>query len=353
MSALPVSRKLPRSFVLELTRRCNNRCVYCYLSGGVAAPDSARARAEEMSATAISALIAELRREVPLQSLALSGGETLLRDDLPQILAYLRTLGIQIVVITNGTLLTPEKIAATKDGVTYEITLLSHRSAVHDNMVKHPGAWDKVVTNMTHVRRARGNFVAVFIATRLNSADLRKTVELAIALGAGALMYNRMNLSAHNFPHAAELLPAPDMIRANLDTLEEMSEKYNLPVAVSVAIEPCVIDLTPYRHIHFGWCPLAGEDAYFTIDPQGNLRVCNHSPVILGNLRTESFTSIYNNHPYLRSFRESLPEECVACRPDLRAMCCGGCKAAAEQCYGAFNRVDPFVTICTQAAPAR
>ncbi len=345
------NRPLPKSFVLELTKRCNNRCVYCYLSSGVAAPNSGAARAAEMSTEDILNLIAGLHKELPLQSLALSGGEPLLREDMPQILSLLRKLKIDPIVITNGTLLTPEKIASTMDGVAFEVTLLSHRPLVHDNLAGHSGAWNTVVANLTHLRRAGGSFVAVFVATRLNTSDLRKTTELAIALGTSALMYNRINLGAHNFPLAGKLLPTSDMIRDNLDTLEELGAKYGLPVAVTVVIEPCVIDLSQYKHIHFGWCPLAGEDSYFTIDPLGNLRVCNHSPFILGNLRRQSFSSIYYEHPYLRRFRDTWPAECATCRPELRAQCGGGCKAAAEQCYGSLQHIDPFVSLSRLTPP--
>ena len=347
MSVSPVleNKSVPRNFVLELTRRCNNRCVYCYLSGGDAAAQSKSARAAEMSTDEVLQLVSGLHREVALKSLALSGGESLLREDLPQILSFLRELKIQPVVISNGTLLTPDKIKDLVDGVTFEITLLSHRSSVHDRMVGHVGAWEKVVANLTHLRRAKGSFVTVFVATKLNCNDLRKTAELAIALGADALMYNRINLAEHNYHLASQLLPSAEVIGENLDTLEEFGEKYKLPVSVSVVIEPCVLDTTKYKHIHFGWCPLGGEDSYFTIDPSGNLRVCNHSPKILGNLCQRSFRSIYFGHPDLRLFRDTLPEECVACRPEWKALCRGGCKAAAEQCYGSLQRVDPFVSL--------
>jgi radical SAM protein with 4Fe4S-binding SPASM domain len=156
-------------------------------------------------------------------------------------------------------------------------------------------------------------------------------------------MYNRVNLSTYNLPYADRLLPAPEMIRENLQTLDEIGGKYKFSIAVSVVIEPCVVDTRPYRNIHFGWCPLAGENAYFTIDPFGDVRICNHSPVILGNIRQGGFAEIYRNHPYVQAFRDTWPAECNGCDPELRTMCRGGCKAAAEQCYGTLSRLDPFV----------
>jgi radical SAM protein with 4Fe4S-binding SPASM domain len=233
-------------------------------------------------------------------------------------------------------------------GGTYEVTLLSHRREVHDRLAGRRGSWDAVVDGMANVRQAGGNLAAVFVATKLNYMDLFKTAELAIALGAFGLMYNRINLARGNVHLADQLLPTPGMIEENLEMLEDIGGKYGLPVAVSVVIEPCVVDVRHYEHVHFGWCPLAGEDSYFTIDPVGNIRICNHSPVILGNIKRDSFADIYYNHPRVRAFRDTWPEECADCDPELKEMCRGGCKAAAEQCYGTLARVDPFVTLSQQ-----
>jgi radical SAM protein with 4Fe4S-binding SPASM domain len=193
------------------------------------------------------------------------------------------------------------------------------------------------------------NPAVVFVATRLNCMDLYRTAELAIGLGASTLAYNRLNLGAYNLQYADELLPTADMVRADLEALELLGEKYGIPIAVSVVIEPCVVDFKPYPKVKFGWCPLGGAGSYFAIDPAGNLRLCNHSPTVLGNLRRQSFLDIYTHHPYIRKFRETLPEECRDCDPELKAVCNGGCKAAAEQCYGSLEHVDPFVSLNREA----
>ena len=336
---------LPRMFVLELTRHCNHHCRHCYAVWG-APPAPGKPGADgEMTTREICELVDCLRAEAPVETIALSGGEPTLRRDLPEITAFLRERDITPVIISNGSLLTAEKIRSLRDASTFEVTLFSYRPAVHDQLAGRRNAWTDAIDAMVNLRNAGRDFVVVFVATRLNYMDLLKTAELAIAVGAYGLMYNRVNLSAHNIGHADQLLPSPRMIQGNLDTLEEIAEKYSLSIAVSVVVEPCVVDVRRYRHIHFGWCPLAGENAYFTIDPSGNIRICNHSPVVLGNIRHGGFGAIYRNHPYVQEFRDTWPAECAGCDPELKEMCRGGCKAAAEQCYGTLARVDPFVTL--------
>ena len=119
-------------------------------------------------------------------------------------------------------------------------------------------------------------------------------------------------------------------------------------ISISIVIEPCLVDIRKYKHIHFGWCPKGGDNSCFTVDPVGNLRTCNHSPVILGNLKRDRFADIFYHHPYVRSFRESMPAECLDSA--LKEVCRGGCCAAAEQCYGTPERVDPFVTLSRHSA---
>jgi radical SAM protein with 4Fe4S-binding SPASM domain len=341
---------LPGTFILELTPRCNNGCLYCYTPWGAPRLGYRQQSRGEMSIAEIKSMIARLQEEVAPRIIGLSGGEPTLRDDLPELLAFIRGRGITPLLITNGTRITRDLARSFRETqCACEVTLLSHRREVHDELVRRRGARDEAVQGITNLRLAGIDPAVVFIATRLNYQDLYTTAELAIALGASALAYNRINLGAHNLPLADRLLPSADMIRMNLDTLEALNEKYGIPIAVSVVIEPCVVDVRKYTNLHFGWCPLAGAESYFTIDSAGNLRICNHSPTILGNLRNESFIDIYRNHPYLEEFRETWPDECHTCEPVLKALCKGGCKAAAEQCYGSLKRVDPFVRINREA----
>jgi radical SAM protein with 4Fe4S-binding SPASM domain len=341
---------LPKTFVLELTRRCNHRCLYCYTAWGAPKLGYPEPPQPEMTTAEITALIASLQTEAPIEFIALSGGEPLLREDLPEILSFIRDRNITPIIITNGTLLTKERVAATMVGGSYEVSLHSYRPQIHDRLSGRQGAWHKVIDGMTNVRKAGGNLVAAFVATKLNYMDLLHTAELAIALGCWGMLYNRMNLGAHNLQFAEELLPTPAMIRENLDMLEELGAKYSFAISVSIVIEPCVVDIRKYKHIHFGWCPKGGENSYFTIDPVGNVRTCNHSPVILGNLKRERFTDLFYHHPYVCSFREQMPGECASCEPELKAICGGGCSAASEQCYGTPSRVDPFVTLSRAAS---
>jgi radical SAM protein with 4Fe4S-binding SPASM domain len=346
------AENLPGTFILELTRRCNNGCLYCYTAWNAPSLGYAPNRREdEMTLAEIKNMIARLQDEVNLKTIGLSGGEPLLRQDvIPDLIAFIRNQGIAVFLITNGTRLTDEmaKVLA-ENQAACEITLLSFKKEVHDKLAGRIGARDEAIAGITNARLHGVNPAVVIVATKLNFMDLYRTAELAIGLGASALAYNRLNLGVHNLRFADQLLPTPAMVQENLDILEELGEKYGIPISASVVIEPCIVEIKKYKRINFGWCPLGGAGSYFAIDPRGNLRICNHSPTILGNLRRESFLDIYFNNPYISKFRETWPVECSDCPDEKKNICGGGCKAAAEQCYGTLERVDPFVTLGRKA----
>jgi radical SAM protein with 4Fe4S-binding SPASM domain len=333
---------LPGTFVFELTRRCNHHCSYCYTFWGVDVENQGNA-GKDLTLPAFTRFMEKLIDDVQVKNVAFSGGEPLLNDDLFRMVDYLHNKNISSAIISNGTLITPEIAAKLSSADIVEITLLSCKPEIHDDIVRKHGAWKAAVQGIANLFEAKGYWEAVFIATKKNIAFAGETAKLAIALGAEGMMFNRINVGRHNMTFADDLLPSPEMISNALYTLDGISEKYGFPIVVSVPIEPCLVDISPFKHIHFGFCPLGGSSSYFTIDPSGDIRLCNHSPVVLGNLDRDSFLDIYSNHSYVRSFREDWPEECRQCDPELKDLCKGGCKAAAAQCYNTMDTVDPFV----------
>lgn len=329
-----------RTFILELTQRCNNKCLYCY--NPWQAPKH-NYPVGELSTDEIKKIIVKLHDENPVKSIGLSGGEPFLRPDLGEIVSYIRERDIYPVIITNGTLLTEENVRATSDAASYEITLLSYKRNIHNYLTQRE-IFDSVIKGIANVAQNDGNFIAAFVATKLNSADLFRTMELAISLGAIGIMYNRINLSANNIRYAEQLLPTISMIKNNLEELEKINNMYKIQVASSVPIPPCLVDITKYKKIRFSWCPRGNEESYYTVDSSGNLKICNHSSVILGDLKTKKFSELIK-HPYVSKFKKTVPIECINCDNELRNMCLGGCRAASEVCYGSLESVDPIVKL--------
>src|SRR4051812_42905466 len=84
--------------VWNLTRTCNLKCVHCYTdSDAIKYPD-------ELSTEKAKAVLDDLAAfKVP--AVLFSGGEPLVRKDLFDLSAYARSLGLHVVLSTNGTLI--------------------------------------------------------------------------------------------------------------------------------------------------------------------------------------------------------------------------------------------------------
>ena len=77
-----------------------------------------------------------------------------------------------------------------------------------------------------------------------------------------------------------------------------------------------------------------------TVDINGNVRVCNHSPVIAGNIYEKPLYEILHSD-YVESWNNIIPEICKNC--NWWEKCRGGCRAASEQIGTGLAEADPVV----------
>lgn len=333
------------TLIVELTQRCNHACLHCYnvwTSGSEAEP-SAYPRGE-LGTTEMLRLLTKALDETRCRQVTLTGGEPLLRQDLPEILDLLRVRGVRTTVISNGRLLTePTVIGLLERGAAlFELPLLSHRRQVHDRLSGVPGAFDAVLGAMAGLRLHRGPFVAVFVVTRLNLSDLQETIKLAYAFGARGLMLNRFNPGGRGRRHVRELLPTAEEMRQALEVAEAAAAELRFSISCSIPIQPCLVDTSAFPHLGFGFCSAGSDRAYYTLDPLGNLRPCNHSSTILGSLLDQSFAELVASHR-MGEFVCARPPFCELCSE--RVTCQGGCKASAEVCYGSLTAEEPFLSL--------
>jgi radical SAM protein with 4Fe4S-binding SPASM domain len=89
---------------IELTERCNNACLHCYIN--LPEHDSQAAR-RELTAEQWKGILRQAA-DLGALSVRLTGGEPLLRPDFSEIYLYARRLGLKVVLFTNVRLITPQ-----------------------------------------------------------------------------------------------------------------------------------------------------------------------------------------------------------------------------------------------------
>jgi PqqA peptide cyclase len=332
--------------VLEVAEACPHACLHCY---NYWRDDRARTvTARTLDRREIRALIGKIKGDAPLHHVGISGGEPLLRSDLPGIVADLLDEDLNVVVVTSGAMLSPTRVKRFPEGTVFEITLFSADADLHDRIAGRRGAFHRVLEGAARALAYHCRLAVSVVVNRLNVHDVRRTLELGIALGAEAFLLNRVNLSRLTMAQAPWLVPSAQQLKAALDAAEAVAAEYGAAISVSVPIPACVVDPMAYRHLHFGWCPRGGSEAYYTISHDGMLRPCNHSSVVLGDLRKQSFGELVNSRA-ARDFWAPVPAACRSCTHPLRDVCRGGCPAASSECYGTSERWDPLIDMALQA----
>jgi pyrroloquinoline quinone biosynthesis protein E len=331
--------RIPR-LVIEVTAACNHACLHCYNSWRGTGASCLSGRT--LSRREIRDLTARVRTETRLKQIALSGGEPLLRPDVPEIVRDLAETGLDVMVITNAALLTPGVAGRFPPDTVFEVTLFSADAELHDRIAGRRGAFRHTLEGIVNAHRHRGLLALTCVVTRLNAHDVTRTMELGVALGAQAVLFNRINLTGHTWPQAERLVPTLRQLEDALHAADETARRCAIPTVVSIPIPPCLVDPRQYPDLHFGWCPRGGINSYFTLGCTGLLRPCNHSSIVLGDLRRESFAALARGAA-CRRFWSNMPAVCRGCHHPLRHQCRGGCPAAAHECFGQPGRLDPFV----------
>jgi radical SAM protein with 4Fe4S-binding SPASM domain len=127
---------------IELTERCNNRCIHCLIN---LPEDDTEARAREMDTAFVLDLLGQAA-DLGCMVVRFTGGEPLLRPDLPDLYLAARRLGMQVILFTNGRLITPEfasLLGRVPPGRMVEVTVYGMRPASYDAVAGVKGAFDE------------------------------------------------------------------------------------------------------------------------------------------------------------------------------------------------------------------
>ncbi|MFZ7126968.1 MAG: 12,18-didecarboxysiroheme deacetylase [Desulfobacterales bacterium] len=134
--------------VWNITRRCNLKCVHCYAHAKNQVFDN------ELSTEEGKALIDDLAA-FGSPVLLLSGGEPLMRPDLPELADYAVKKGMRAVISTNGTLITPEMARTLKTiGLSYVGISLDGMEDIHDRFRAVKGCFQDALDGIRNTQAA-------------------------------------------------------------------------------------------------------------------------------------------------------------------------------------------------------
>ncbi|MFQ6132188.1 MAG: radical SAM/SPASM domain-containing protein [Armatimonadota bacterium] len=293
---------IPVTMLWELTCRCNLRCAHCYVSRGAA-------EAELDTREALTVL--DQLAEAGTLYLILSGGEPLLRDDFFTIAEAARQREFAVRIFTNGTKVNEEAAGRIADlaPLSVEVSLYGHRAATHDAISGVPGSHQQAIRALELLRERGVYTVAKTTVMRSNLAEFDQMRDWA-EQHADRFLYNLLVMPGRDGdggPLATRL------------TRDELRQFYDGRIG---AWEPD----TPEVPLDASLC-LAGF-SIGAIGPSGTVYPCVALPLAAGELRQESFASIWNNSPILTKIRRLTLADTV-CRTCEDLGICSRCPALA------------------------
>jgi AdoMet-dependent heme synthase len=301
---------VPFSAQLDLTYRCNEQCVHCYLDHD----DHG-----EMTTREIKHLLKEMA-DAGVFILTFSGGEIFLRKDFFEILECARALTFCIKLKTNAVLIREAQAARLRDlGVeSIQISIYSHRPEVHDAITKIPGSLRRSIRAIRFLRAQGLKVVMANVLMAQNMQDYHGVRMLAEELGA------RYTLDP-------TITPMMDGDRSTLDLNageSALRQLFRDEFFVGNADEFCAPPPAPDKNSMASLPCSAGHTACY-VSPYGEFYPCVQFPLSCGNVRQQTFIDIWRNSEQLKEVRSIRLRDLSGCSQCAHGSSCTRCPGLA------------------------
>lgn len=341
--------------VWNITRTCNLKCQHCYT-------DSANRRySGELSTEEGRAVLDDLAAfQVP--AVLFSGGEPLSRPDVFELAAYARSLGLHVVLSTNGTLIDRETAQRLKDlkFAYVGISLDSAFPEVHDHFRGVEGAYERTMRGFRHCVDVGQKVGLRLTLTRETCENLDRIFDLIEREGIHRACFYHLCPSGRGKElyrmDAEQTRRAVDTIFDRTRDLNERGKNVEILTVDNHCDAPYL-----YRRMAAEEHPRAeqvrqmlewnGGARYSSgvgianIDFNGNVHSDQFSMFrTFGNVRDRPFSEIWQDtsHPIMEGLKERLEllgDRCRNCR--YLGMCGGSLRARAEVVTGDPWAPDP------------
>jgi radical SAM protein with 4Fe4S-binding SPASM domain len=310
ITAKALRLNVPLAVQLDITYRCNERCVHCYLD---------HHDHGEMTSSEILRLIDEMA-DAGVLTLTLSGGEIFLRKDLFEIVEHARRLTFCVKLKTNALLIGEREAARLRDLAVQEIqvSIYSHRPEVHDAITLVPGSLNRSLTAIRFLKAQDLKVVMANVLMRQNMSDYAAVKDLAEEIGV-------------EFTLDPTITPMMDGDRsilslgADADTLRDV---FRDSAVVGDVDEFCAIP-SDTGEVNLDSRPCSAGHTTCYVSPYGDVFPCVQFPVPTGNVRRERFVDIWRHSSEMNEVRSIRLKDLPTCSSCSHAGACTRCPGLA------------------------
>jgi PqqA peptide cyclase len=326
----------PYALLAEITYRCPLHCPYC------SNPTQAR-NDSELATDEWRRVIGEAAALGVLQ-IGFSGGEPLVRHDLPDLVRAAREANLYTNLITSGIGLDDDRVGALRNAGldSVQLSFQSDSTDLADEIAGARAHRHKL--DAAAKIRAAGIPLSLNFVIHLRNIDrLPQMIELAESLQAGRVELANVQFYGWAFLNRGALLPTREQVvrareiatAAKARLASKIDIFYVLPDYYENRPKPCLS----------GW-----GQRYLTVNPIGEVLPCPTASSAIPNLHLENVRAreldwIWCESESFNRFRgtEWMPEPCQSC--PQREIDFGGCRCQAALLTGNAANTDPVCAL--------
>lgn len=326
----------------NITKKCNLSCPFCYADSGpnVDIPEEKMLRLVDWVNIAKKAISIN-----PNTRFIISGGEPLLHPEAMEIISNLCNMGIKkVVLVTNGTLLTNERIRTLTKLPNLRVQL-SIDSLIPEENAKTRGKHHlaKALKALNLMKDGGIDVVTSATVTQINQASIWRLCHYCSEIGVKFRTSVFFIVGKRSKKYQASLGLSPK----GMWEIAELNADYLTPVELANSFDV---------HVRPGLRQYTCGIGYGTvaIDYDGTVYPCNHLTTpefALGNTRRDSLIDIVKRGKSKYSFIDvDYPQnnECNVC--PVRYQCTGGCRGNSYHHFGTLEVPPPECEWLRQAA---
>jgi AdoMet-dependent heme synthase len=301
---------IPLALHLDITYRCNERCVHCYLDHD----DHGELTTAEIKD------VLDQAAEAGTFFLTLSGGEVLMRRDFFEILEHARRRMFNVRIKTNGVMIGQKEAQRIRAlGVEHvQISVYSHRPEVHDSITKLPGSLKRTIEAIRFIKSQGLKVTVANVLMRGNSDDHAGVQALARELGASYTLD----------PTITPKIDGDTSILSLRIPGSELNTVFRTEALVGNVEEFCAPPPAPDENVMDGYPCSAGHTAAY-ITPYGDVTPCVQFPLPSGNIRRQRFIDIWRDSSELKDVRSIRARDLPVCSTCNHVGTCTRCPGLA------------------------
>lgn len=281
---------LPVLSEIAATYRCNLRCRFCYVGCGCRAGGDER---EEMTTAEICRILDIIRHDAQVPSVSFTGGEPMLRNDLPELITHARRLGMRVNLITNATRADGHAVERLVEAGlnSAQVSLEGPSAEIHDRLTGIVGSFERTLRGIAELRNAGVHVHTNTTLTALNRDLADQMPALAASLGLSRLSMNLMIPTRAAIGAGGEGLGISySEIGDIVLHIQEAARRAGVRFLWYSPTPLCLFN--PIAH-GLGNKGCAACDGLLSVSPTGDVLPCSSFDGGVGNLLQEDFRTIW------------------------------------------------------------